>query len=110
MKQEELYNELRNLISQYDIKRNNILKKYCDKNNPFQIGDRFSDTIGEIIIDKIDYVFELPNPTCSFTGRKVLKNGQISPNIRTTYRIFELKTDLVKIEQRWRMFHKQIKP
>lgn len=65
-----------------------LRKQYCDANNPYKIGDTFTDHIGSIKIEKIKYDFYPfggSTPCCIYFGVELLKNG--TPNKRGNKRM-----------------------
>lgn len=57
MKKEELDSKLSQLEQEYDLSRKKLMKEFCDANNPYQVGDIFTDHIGSILVEKIKYYF-----------------------------------------------------
>lgn len=73
MTTQELQNKLNKLKQKYQSKKKLIIQQYCNQNNPYKIGDKFTDHIGTIIIEKINYSYQLQ--CCSYYGSITKKNG-----------------------------------
>lgn len=74
MKKEELEFKLKKLEQEYYSSRNKLIKKFCDANNPYQVGDIFTDHIGSIRIEKIQYIFEGIKSMCVYSGGELKKD------------------------------------
>lgn len=76
MKKEELEIELKKLELDYENRKRQLLKEFCDKNNPYKIGDIFTDHIGSIKIERIKYSLSLyrGNPCCVYCGIELKKD------------------------------------
>ena len=78
MELQDLEDKLKVLENEFEHRKTLIMKEYCDANNPYKIGDKFTDHIGTIIIEKIYYKFimgPLSNPGCIYFGPELKKDG-----------------------------------
>lgn len=70
--------ELEKQFDQLDFDLNKakreLIKKYCDANNPYKIGDKFTDHIGTILIESISYYWST-EPCCVYFGLELKKDG-----------------------------------
>ena len=53
MNKQELKHKLNELQQEYGLKQKEVMKQFCDANNPYKVGDKFTDHIGTIIIETI---------------------------------------------------------
>jgi hypothetical protein len=69
--------KLNSLEEQYERKKHNLQREYCDANNPYKIGDNFTDHIGTIKIERIAYYFSSYGyePSCIYFGIELKKDG-----------------------------------
>ena len=74
MTQQDLDKELDFLKADYTLKKIDAIKKYCNANNPYKIGDKFTDHAGTIIIEKIGYS-NYTSPCCTYFGVELKKDG-----------------------------------
>ena len=77
MERYELDAKLNKLLSEYNKKKKEAIIDFCDKNNPYKVGDVFEDHVGKIIIEKIDYYFAggLREYGCVYFGFELKKDG-----------------------------------
>ncbi len=77
MKYEELQQRIKEINKEVELKVNNEIKAYCNANNPYKVGDIFTDHIGSIKIEKIGYVLNLGRykPYCIYSGLELKKDG-----------------------------------
>lgn len=52
MKKEDLSKKLSDLQQEFELKRKEAIREYCDANNPYKVGDKFTDHLGTILIKK----------------------------------------------------------
>ena len=57
MTKELLDAKLSQLEKEYDLNKKVLMRRFCDANNPYKVGDIFTDHIGSIKIEKIKYSF-----------------------------------------------------
>lgn len=74
MKIEELNNKLTTLKVKFDNDVRFFKREYCDRNNPYKMGDVFTDHIGSIIIESIKY-YPIDKPCCIYYGTELKKDG-----------------------------------
>ena len=55
MNKQELKHKLKELQQEFELKKKEVMKQFCDANNLYKVGDKFTDHIGTIIIEKIRY-------------------------------------------------------
>lgn len=73
MKREELNQRLDQLEIQFQENRNKEIRLYCISNNYYKIGDKFTDHIGTILIERINY--SLTKFCCIYYGIELKKDG-----------------------------------
>jgi len=76
MTKEEMDSKLSQLEQEYSLNRKQIIKDFCDYNNPYKIGDIFTDHIGSIKIERIKYSFSnlRDKPCCVYHGIELKKD------------------------------------
>ena len=77
MNKDTLTKKLTELQQVYDLRKRELLIQYCNANNSYKVGDKFTDHIGSIIIERIRYSFgdSLSNPCCVYFGAELKKDG-----------------------------------
>lgn len=81
MNKQELEHKLKELQQEYETKQNEVIREFCDANNPYKVGDKFTDHIGTIIIEKIRYSYTTTNtPCCVYFGTELKKDGNPKKN------------------------------
>jgi len=65
------------LESKFEQDCNKLIKQYCDANNPYKIGDKFTDHIGTIIIEKMGYQHGRSGMCCVYQGAELKKDGTL---------------------------------
>lgn len=70
----ELEKELNIIDLEYNLEKKKAINKYCDANNPYKVGDIFTDHIGSIKIEKIMYDYSL-SLCCVYFGSELKKDG-----------------------------------
>jgi len=78
MDKETLKKEIARLGKECGQKIREILIEYCDANNPFKVGDTFTDHIGTIKIEKIGYYLDahIGTGSCEYFGPVLNKDGK----------------------------------
>lgn len=77
MNKQELKHKLNELQQEYGLKQKEVMKQFCDANNPYKVGDKFTDHIGTIIIEKIRYSYTLTGtPSCIYFGTDLKNNDK----------------------------------
>lgn len=77
MNKQELKHKLNELQQEYGLKQKEVMKQFCDANNPYQVGDKFTDHIGTIIIEKIRYSYTVTGtPSCIYFGTDLNNNDK----------------------------------
>ena len=74
MNKDTLTQKLIELEQEFELKKKQLLFQYCNANNPYNVGDKFTDHISTIIIEKIKYSFG-DNPCCVYFGAELKKDG-----------------------------------
>jgi hypothetical protein len=78
---QDLQQKLKELRQEHELKQKEIMRQYCDSNNPYQIGDKFTDHIGSIIVEKIRYSYTVTGePCCVYFGTELKKDGTLKKN------------------------------
>jgi len=81
MKYEEYRLKVRELEQEYQIKKIELQREYIRANNPYKAGDKVTDHIGSIIIEKIGYALTSTGEPCAtYTGIELKKDGQPKKN------------------------------
>lgn len=77
MNKQELKHKLNELQQEYGLKQKEVMKKFCDANNPYIVGDKFTDHFGTIIIEKIRYSYTVTGtPSCIYFGTDLKNNDK----------------------------------
>jgi len=65
------------LQKEFDLKRVMLMRSFVDANNPYKIGDRITDHIGTIEIERMGYSWgSFGNPSCAtYEGIEINKDG-----------------------------------
>jgi len=74
MNRDTLDQKLTELKKEFELKEKEVLLQYCKENNPYNVGDKFTDQSGTIIIEKIKYSFG-DRPCCVYFGAELKKDG-----------------------------------
>ncbi len=97
MTSEELKEQKAALKSVYESNEKKLIREFCDSNNPYKIGDIFTDHIGIIKIEQIGYDYSSINgtPCCIYKGS--ILNKDLTPTkkkekTRTAYQLHEKKS------------------
>lgn len=97
MTKDELQTRIKNVTLKYDLDRRKVLEDYCNENNPYKVGDTFTDHIGTIKIDKIGHYFtsDYDRSCCIYFGNELKKDGTPKKNdkIRSAYQSNDIKLD-----------------
>ena len=88
----EIYkNKLKELELGFERQKLILMREFVDSNNPFHIGDKITDHIGSIIIEKIGYSYGYSNehPYAIYTGLVLKKDGTPTKKLkkRTVYQL-----------------------
>jgi hypothetical protein len=77
MTKQELQEKLKMLDNEYKLKVSKINSEYAFSNNPYKVGDKFTDDIGSILIEKIQWskTFYEEVPSCCYIGIELKKDG-----------------------------------
>ena len=70
----ELNRKLSEIEAEYEKSKRIEFVKFCDANNPYKIGDTFTDHIGSIKVELIKYTFG-NKPCCVYFGTELKKDG-----------------------------------
>lgn len=87
MTEEQLKTALAEIEHAYKVEKNRVIIKFCNANNPYKVGDVFTDYIGSIKIEKIGYSTSLGKNCCTYTGVVLKKDGTINAKgeVRTAW-------------------------
>jgi hypothetical protein len=95
MTKEILEQELAQLFADYEQRKKELIKAYCIENNPYKVGDVFTDKIGSIKIQVIKYSPGgiISGPCCVYFGPELKKDGtpKKSGAVRCAYQSNEVK-------------------
>ena len=79
MTREEYDLALNELSTEYDKKRMEVIKQYAFAHNPYKIGDKITDHVATIEIQKIQPYYRHGDlPSCVYTGIQHNKDGKVS--------------------------------
>lgn len=94
MTKQELEEQLKALRVEHDAKREVVMRKFCDANNPYKIGDTFTDHIGSVLVEKILYDYSF-TPCCVYFGLELKKDGtpRKDNNKRKAYQSNDITND-----------------
>lgn len=93
MNQEQLNDLLKKADEDCKKQKNQLIRFFCDANNPYKIGDTFTDHIGSIKIQKIGYSVSFGKYCCTYDGVVLKKDGAEtkSKEVRTAWQSNEIK-------------------
>jgi hypothetical protein len=83
MNLQDLEKKVMELEQEFELKKKIAMKEYCDANNPYKVGDKFTDHIGTILIESIYYKFDIGlfgPPCCVYFGPELKKDGTPKKN------------------------------
>lgn len=88
--------DIQNLENLFIQKKKELVINYLSKNNPYKVGDIFTDHLGSIKIERIGFFFHLSKVelSCStYSGKVINKDGTFNKKglKRTAYQSNELK-------------------
>ena len=91
MTKETLDNQLAQLLEDFEQQKKELIKAYCIANNPYKVGDVFTDHFGRIKIEKITY--SIRSMCCVYFGPELKKDGTPKKNgaVRCAYQFNEVK-------------------
>ena len=95
MTEEELKEQLEALEKSHLLAKMVLMREYCNENNPYKIGDTFTDHIGTVLIEKIMYSYGI-NTSCVYLGLELKKDGtpRKDGSKRNAYQCNEVKIKL----------------
>ena len=86
MTPEEYLSKKKDLKAEFELAELNLIKQFVSENNPHKIGDKVTDNVGSILIERIGFSWGFSGiPCATYTGVELNKNG--SPNKRGNKRI-----------------------
>ena len=86
MEYKEYEDKLKELKVEFEQKKERLIKEYVDANNPYKIGDKVTDHVCSIIIEKIKYHISLSGFPCAvYYGPELKKDGTPKKNGNKTY-------------------------
>ena len=74
MNKETLNQKITQLQQEFELKKTEVMQQFCDANNTYKEGDKFTDHIGTIIVEKMRYYYGNP-PCCVYFGVELKKDG-----------------------------------
>lgn len=80
MTQDELKDKLKELEREHAEKQKAVIREYCDANNPYKVGDVFTDHLGSIVVEKIYFQYSYNKPCCVYHGTALKKDGSPRKN------------------------------
>jgi len=84
MNRKEYLQKLEELEIELKNKKVELMRDFVIENNPYKIGDKVTDHIGSIIIEKIGFSWGYNNPCATYFGTELKKDG--TPTKRLTKR------------------------
>lgn len=86
MEYQEYEDRLIELKVEFELKKTKLVKEYVDSNNPYKIGDKVTDHVCSIIIEKIKYHISLDGTPCAvYYGSELKNDGTPKKNGNKTY-------------------------
>lgn len=79
MSEQELNQSISELTKSFEAGKRLLIRQYCDSNNPYKIGDVFTDHIGSVLIESIGYWYSTP-ACCLYFGTELKKDGTPKKN------------------------------
>jgi len=95
MKKTDYEIKMAQLLNEHTEKQKKLMVEFCNANNPYKVGDIFTDHIGSIIIEKIKYSFSYSSiPCCTYFGLELKKDGTPKNNEskRTAWQLNDINT------------------
>ena len=94
MTKETLDQELADLLADYEHSKKQLIKRYCIANNPYKVGDVFTDHFGSIKIESI--TFSIRTECCVYFGPELKKDGTIKKSwtVRSAWQSNEVKGNI----------------
>ena len=83
MELQDLGMKIRELEQEFELKKKKAMTQPRDANNPYKVGDKFTDQIGTILIESIYYQFNIGlfGPLCCvYFGPELKKDGTPKKN------------------------------
>lgn len=74
MSEQELNQSILELTKSFEANKRLLIRQYCDSNNPYKIGDVFTDHIGSVLIESVGYWYSTP-AFCLYFGIDLKKDG-----------------------------------
>lgn len=77
MQYEDYQQKVKNLEKDFEQKKNELIKDYVNSNNPYKLGDKVTDSLGTIQIEKIKYGYSTidKRPCAVYMGIELKKDG-----------------------------------
>ena len=77
MNHEEYLQKVKELESEFENRKVELMKDFVGANNPYKIGDKVTDHIGSIIIEKMGFAWGYSGgkPCATYTGLELKKDG-----------------------------------
>ena len=76
MNKQTLENKLSQLYQEHELKKKEVMQEFCDANNPYKVGDKFTDHIGTVVVEKIRYSYG-DKPCCVYFGAELKKDNTL---------------------------------
>jgi hypothetical protein len=91
MTKETLDKQLAQLLADYEQQKKELIKSYCIANNPYKVGDVFTDAYGSIKIEQVTY--SIHSMCCVYYGVPLKKDltPKLSSPHRSAYQDNEVK-------------------
>jgi hypothetical protein len=82
MTKEDYSRKMQELLEEFSLKKDSLMVEYSKANNPYQVGDTFTDHMGSIRIESIRYGFLslVGYPSCVYYGPELRKDGTPKKN------------------------------
>ena len=100
MNKETLDLKLIKLEREFENKKKSIIREYCNAHNTYKVGDKFTDHIGTVVIEEIQYSYggSFGNPCCVYFGTELKKDGT-PKKIMSKRKAWQLNDITEKIEE-----------
>ena len=100
MKASELGLKLSQLEQEYTLNKKTLIRELCEANNPYKVGDIFTDHIGSVLVEKIRYDMSTYRdyPCCVYYGIELKKDltPKKSMTRRNAYQSNDIKNEQQK--------------
>jgi hypothetical protein len=85
--------KVRELVIEFKNNKKQLAKEFALANNPYKVGDIFTDHIGSVKVEKISVYLSLDIPSCVYEGLVVKSDGTPAKKLgkRSAFQVNEKK-------------------